>query len=68
MVVVIFFRYRSGNILIVSLHKKIQILQKLKGHDDEVQGLCWSPLPGDHLLMRNRDSEENDMPEAQDQG
>ena len=32
------------------------ILQKLRGHDEEIHCLCWSPIPGEDLCVNDSES------------
>ncbi|XP_061165000.1 gem-associated protein 5-like [Saccostrea echinata] len=43
--------YRTGVVLIVDMRewKEGQVLQRLRGHDDEVLCLAWCPIPGENF-------------------
>ena len=42
-------RYRSGTILLLDVKRGGYILQKLRGHDEEVHSLVWCPIPGEEF-------------------
>ena len=45
-------------IVLIDVSKKGLVMQRLRGHDDEIHSLAWSPLPGeDALYSRPEDSE-----------
>ncbi|XP_014677624.1 PREDICTED: gem-associated protein 5-like, partial [Priapulus caudatus] len=35
--------YKSGSIIVVDVEKKGSVVQKFKGHDEEIHSLAWSP-------------------------
>ena len=44
------FRYKTGQIIVLLLQKeKQEIVNVLKGHNDEVHCLAWSPVPASEL-------------------
>lgn len=44
------YSYKTGQIIVVKLEKgKQDVLKILKGHNDEVQSLVWSPVPVSEL-------------------
>ncbi|XP_035034293.2 gem-associated protein 5 isoform X1 [Hippoglossus stenolepis] len=50
--------YKDGMIVLIDVSKKGLVMQRLRGHDDEIHSLAWSPLPGeDALYSRPEDSE-----------
>uniref|UniRef100_A0A3B4XQ96 Gem nuclear organelle associated protein 5 n=1 Tax=Seriola lalandi dorsalis TaxID=1841481 RepID=A0A3B4XQ96_SERLL len=50
--------YKDGMIVLIDVSKKGEVMQRLRGHDDEIHSLAWSPLPGeDALCSRPEDSE-----------
>ncbi|KAG7217173.1 hypothetical protein INR49_027714 [Caranx melampygus] len=50
--------YKDGMIVLIDVSKKGEVTQRLRGHDDEIHSLAWSPLPGeDALYSRPEDSE-----------
>ena len=44
-------RYKTGVILIVEMKewKDGQVLQRLRGHDEDVFCLAWCPIPGENF-------------------
>ena len=49
-------RYKSGNIILADINRNGTILQKLRGHDEEIHCLCWSPIPGEDLSVNGSES------------
>ena len=47
-------RYKSSTILIMDLEQSGRVIQRLRGHDEEIQGLCWCPILGEDLLSGNK--------------
>lgn len=51
-------RYKDGMIVLIDVSKKGEVMHRLRGHDDEIHSLAWSPLPSeDFLSNRPEDSE-----------
>lgn len=45
-------------IVLIDVSKKGEVTHRLRGHDDEIHSLAWSPQPGeDFLSNRPEDSE-----------
>lgn len=45
-------------IVLIDVSKKGEVMHRLRGHDDEIHSLAWSPLPSeDFLSTRPEDSE-----------
>ena len=44
--------------LILDISGKGQIIHKLRGHDDEVQSICWSPALGENIRLFQKPKEE----------
>ena len=40
-------RYKSGSVLIVNTERNGQVVQRLRGHDEEIHGVCWCPELGE---------------------
>ncbi|XP_041456060.1 gem-associated protein 5-like [Lytechinus variegatus] len=52
--------YRDGKILIVdALSKKNQVLQHLRGHNDEIQSIAWAPFLGEDAFLKNKSDDED---------
>ncbi|XP_040907522.1 gem-associated protein 5 [Toxotes jaculatrix] len=50
--------YKDGMIVLIDVSKKGEVMQRLRGHDDEIHSLAWSPVPReDALNSRPEDSE-----------
>uniref|UniRef100_A0A665TMK7 Uncharacterized protein n=1 Tax=Echeneis naucrates TaxID=173247 RepID=A0A665TMK7_ECHNA len=48
--------YKDGMIVLIDVSKKGEVIQRLRGHDDEIHSLAWSPfLGGDGLSIRPED-------------
>ncbi|OWF45310.1 gem-associated protein 5-like [Mizuhopecten yessoensis] len=41
--------YKTGLILVLDVKREGQILQRLRGHDEDVQCLVWCPVPGENF-------------------
>ncbi|XP_033632264.1 gem-associated protein 5-like [Asterias rubens] len=50
--------YKTGLVLILDISGKGQIIHKLRGHDDEVQSICWSPALGENIRLFQKPKEE----------
>ncbi|KAM5299988.1 gem-associated protein 5 isoform 2-T2 [Ctenodactylus gundi] len=53
--------YKDGIVVIVDISRKGEVVQRLRGHDDEIHSIAWCPLPGEDCLSINQ--EENSEPE-----
>ncbi|XP_049896526.1 gem-associated protein 5 isoform X2 [Epinephelus moara] len=50
--------YKDGMIVLIDVSKKGEVMHRLRGHDDEIHSLAWSPLASeDALYSRPEDSE-----------
>ncbi|TNM84420.1 hypothetical protein fugu_008598 [Takifugu bimaculatus] len=50
--------YKDGMIVLIDVSKKGEVMHRLRGHDDEIHSLAWSPVAGeDALCSRPEDSE-----------
>jgi len=47
----IYNRYKSGVILVLDVRKEVQVLQRLRGHDEEVHCVVWCPISGEDYKM-----------------
>ena len=45
------YSYKNGQVLVVDIGRKGNsvIIQKLRGHDDEIHSVVWCPQPGGNL-------------------
>ena len=59
---VVAFGCRQGLVYIVSLSGKGKHLQKIRAHDEDIQGIDWSPIDVHDLL--NNDGDKFDLPLA----
>lgn len=47
-------------IVLIDISKKGEVMQRLRGHDNEIHSLAWSPLVGeDTLYTRAEDHDGN---------
>ncbi|KAA8586502.1 hypothetical protein FQN60_000338 [Etheostoma spectabile] len=52
--------YKDGMIVLIDVSKKGEVTHRLRGHEDEIHSLAWSPLTGeDAFYSRPEDSEAN---------
>ncbi|XP_040005893.1 gem-associated protein 5 [Xiphias gladius] len=58
--------YKDGMIVLIDVSKKGEVTQRLRGHDDEVHSLAWSPLPGEGALYSR--PEESEVPNGESAG
>ncbi|XP_042354828.1 gem-associated protein 5 [Plectropomus leopardus] len=50
--------YKDGMIVLIDVSKKGEVMHRLRGHDDEIHSLAWSPVASeDALYSRPEDSE-----------
>ncbi|XP_074466018.1 gem-associated protein 5 isoform X2 [Sebastes fasciatus] len=50
--------YKDGMIVLIDVSKKGEVMHRLRGHDDEIHSLAWSPMASeDALYSRPEDSE-----------
>jgi hypothetical protein len=40
-------------VLILDVSESGKVVQRLRGHDEEIHGVCWAPLPGEDMAMHN---------------
>lgn len=51
-------RYKDGMIVLIDVSKKGEVIHRLRGHDDEIHSLAWSPLVGEvDFYSRSEDPE-----------
>uniref|UniRef100_A0A7N8YHC7 Gem (nuclear organelle) associated protein 5 n=1 Tax=Mastacembelus armatus TaxID=205130 RepID=A0A7N8YHC7_9TELE len=62
--------YKDGMIVLVDVSKKGEVTHRLRGHDDEIHSLAWSPVVGeDGLSSRAEDGEaSNEVSAVGEQG
>ncbi|CAF97287.1 unnamed protein product, partial [Tetraodon nigroviridis] len=54
--------YKDGMIVLIDVSKKGEVMHRLRGHDDEIHSLAWSPVAGeDALSSRQEDGEETNV-------
>ncbi|XP_077983936.1 gem-associated protein 5-like [Glandiceps talaboti] len=60
--------YKHGNILVVDIGNAGNIIHKLRGHDDEIHSVCWSPTLGEVITQRKeKKTADDDMESVQKQ-
>ncbi|AWO99551.1 putative gem-associated protein 5 [Scophthalmus maximus] len=53
--------YKDGMIVLMDVSKKGEVMQRLRGHDNEIHSLAWAPLPReDALYSRPEDTDAAD--------
>ncbi|XP_047462986.1 gem-associated protein 5 [Mugil cephalus] len=62
--------YKDGMIVLIDVSKKGEVMHRLRGHDDEIHSLSWSPLASeDALCNRLEDGEAaNGVSAGEDRG
>ncbi|XP_016533741.1 gem-associated protein 5 isoform X2 [Poecilia formosa] len=50
--------YKDGMIVLIDISKKGEVIHRLRGHDNEIHSLAWSPLIGEDTLYTT--SEDHD--------
>ncbi|KAM6984625.1 gem-associated protein 5 [Aplochiton taeniatus] len=54
--------YKDGMIVLIDVSKKGEVVQRLRGHDDEIHSLAWAPLANEEALHSY--GRPDDHPEA----
>lgn len=55
-------RYKDGLILLIDVSKKGEVTRRLRGHDDDIHSLAWSPLAGEDTLNWRAEAGDNNGP------
>ncbi|XP_015254322.1 PREDICTED: gem-associated protein 5 [Cyprinodon variegatus] len=50
--------YKDGMIVLIDISKKGEVMQRLRGHDNEIHSLAWSPQIGEEALYARADEHE----------
>ncbi|KAM9846720.1 gem-associated protein 5 [Aulostomus maculatus] len=50
--------YKDGMIVLIDVSKKGEVIHRLRGHDDEIHSLAWSPLAGEDPLYGGAEDSE----------
>ncbi|KAM4727035.1 gem-associated protein 5 [Anableps anableps] len=50
--------YKDGMIVLIDISKKGEVMQRLRGHDNEIHSLAWSPLIGEDALYTRAEDHE----------
>ena len=48
--------------MILDVRRDGYIVQKLRGHDEDVQGLSWCPVPGENFKGKREEYDDLDNP------
>lgn len=51
-------RYKDGMIVLIDVAKRGEVMQRLRGHEDEIHSLAWSPLNREGSLSSRSDDGE----------
>ncbi|XP_030813238.1 LOW QUALITY PROTEIN: gem-associated protein 5 [Camarhynchus parvulus] len=62
--------YKDGMVVIIDISRKREVVHRLRGHEDEIHGLAWCPVPGEERLPAWQDelqapSEEGKVPNGE---
>uniref|UniRef100_A0A7N8WQZ1 Gem (nuclear organelle) associated protein 5 n=1 Tax=Mastacembelus armatus TaxID=205130 RepID=A0A7N8WQZ1_9TELE len=60
--------YKDGMIVLVDVSKKGEVTHRLRGHDDEIHSLAWSPVVGEDGLSSRAEDGEGGMSAVGEQG
>uniref|UniRef100_A0A3B5MNQ1 Gem (nuclear organelle) associated protein 5 n=1 Tax=Xiphophorus couchianus TaxID=32473 RepID=A0A3B5MNQ1_9TELE len=58
--------YKDGMIVLIDISKKGEVMQRLRGHDNEIHSLAWSPLIGEDTLYTR--AEDHDVSAGEESG
>ncbi|XP_012728852.2 gem-associated protein 5 isoform X1 [Fundulus heteroclitus] len=50
--------YKDGMIVLIDISKKGEVMQRLRGHDNEIHSLAWSPVIGEDALYTRAEDQE----------
>eukprot|EP00064_Thunnus_orientalis_P005982 superscaffoldBa00000603_g5996 len=50
--------YKDGMIVLIDVSKKGEVMHRLRGHDDEIHSLAWSPLANENTLYSRPEDTE----------
>ncbi|XP_030911062.1 gem-associated protein 5, partial [Geospiza fortis] len=62
--------YKDGMVVIIDISREREVVHRLRGHEDEIHGLAWCPVPGEERLPAWQDelqapSEEGKVPNGE---
>uniref|UniRef100_A0A8C9NHK3 Gem nuclear organelle associated protein 5 n=1 Tax=Serinus canaria TaxID=9135 RepID=A0A8C9NHK3_SERCA len=59
--------YKDGMVVIIDISRKREVVHRLRGHEDEIHGLAWCPVPGEERLPAWQDElqEEGKVPNGE---
>ncbi|NXO88130.1 GEMI5 protein, partial [Sitta europaea] len=59
--------YKDGMVVIIDISRKREVVHRLRGHEDEIHCLAWSPVPGEERLPAWQDElqEEGKVPNGE---
>ncbi|RVE64245.1 hypothetical protein OJAV_G00144710 [Oryzias javanicus] len=60
--------YKDGVIVLVDVSKKGEVTHRLRGHDNEIHSLAWSPVTGEPALYGRAEDEPADAASAGERG
>ncbi|MED6293161.1 hypothetical protein CHARACLAT_007880 [Characodon lateralis] len=50
--------YKDGMIVLIDISRKGEVMQRLRGHDNEIHSLAWSPVIGEDALYTRAEEHE----------
>lgn len=50
--------YKDGMIVLIDISKKGEVMQRLRGHDNEIHSLAWAPVVGEDALYARAEDQE----------
>uniref|UniRef100_A0A4W6DQL4 Gem nuclear organelle associated protein 5 n=1 Tax=Lates calcarifer TaxID=8187 RepID=A0A4W6DQL4_LATCA len=60
--------YKDGMIVLIDVSKKGEVMQRLRGHDDEIHSLVWSPVTGEDTLYNRPEDSEGSSSAGEERG
>nr|XP_014342172.1 PREDICTED: gem-associated protein 5 [Latimeria chalumnae] len=53
--------YKDGMIVIIDISRKGEVIHRLRGHDDEIHSIAWSPQPNEEDFYNRQDENQDDI-------
>uniref|UniRef100_H2ZXR1 Gem nuclear organelle associated protein 5 n=1 Tax=Latimeria chalumnae TaxID=7897 RepID=H2ZXR1_LATCH len=50
--------YKDGMIVIIDISRKGEVIHRLRGHDDEIHSIAWSPQPNEEDFYNRQDENQ----------